>query len=93
MVTAVVLHIVKSAHRYFFLFATSVSLIDANCIAGYNIFIRNDEHIIFRRLPRELLREIQRLAGDRLQRMRKLRLLQIWTSHSLQEMPVEQTPL
>ena len=93
MVTDVVLLIVISAHIYFFLFATSVLLLDVYFIAGCNVVIRNDKHIVFRRLPRELLREVQRLAGDRVQRMRRLRLLQIWTSHSLQEMPLEQTPL
>ena len=93
MVTDVVLLIVISAYIYFFLFATSVLLLDVYFIAGCNVVIRNDKFIVFRRLPRELLREVQRLAGDRVQRMRRLRLLQIWTSHSLQEMPLEQTPL
>ena len=90
MVTAAELIIVISAHIYFFLFATPV---DVYFNAGCNVMIRNDNHIVFRRLPRELLREAQRLAGDPMQWMRKLRLLQIWTSHSLQEMPLEQTPL
>ena len=63
------------------------------CNVSLNVVIRNDKYIVFRRLPRELLREAQRLAGDPMQRMRKLRVLQIWTSHSLQEMPLEQTPL
>ena len=78
---------------YFIFICKKIFLIDVYFIAGCNVMIRNDKHIVFRRLPRELLREAQRLAGDRMQWMRKLRLLQIWTSHSLQEMPLEQTSL
>lgn len=41
---------------------------------------------VFCRLQRDLLWEIQRMAGDSLQRMQSLRLLQVGTSPSLQAM-------